>query len=112
MEIRPPLDPISLIFMQFSAQILPNSWFSSQTQELATPALPAWEILDPPMSIELNMDSQQLEKQFKTGILEEKLIRQETDPNSNEEMAYSLFYPIMWPDQLFWVINYADEDAD
>ena len=33
----PPLGPISFIFMQFSAKILPNNSFSHQIQELATP---------------------------------------------------------------------------
>ena len=38
--------PISFIFMQFLANILPNKRFSPQTQGL-TPSV--WEILDPPL---------------------------------------------------------------
>ena len=34
-DTHPPFDSISLIFMQFSAEILPNNRFSPQTQRLA-----------------------------------------------------------------------------
>ena len=42
---HPPLGPISVIFMQFSAKILPKNGFLPQTQGLG----PRWEILDPPL---------------------------------------------------------------
>ena len=41
-----PLGPISFIFMQFSAKILPNNRFASTSQGLATPM---WEILNLPL---------------------------------------------------------------
>ena len=41
-----PLGPVSFVFMQFSAQMLPNNEFLPQTQGLAPPI---WEILDPPL---------------------------------------------------------------
>ena len=45
LETPPP--PVSFIFMQFSAKIVSNNRFLSQTQKL-TPLL-VWEILDPPL---------------------------------------------------------------
>ena len=48
---RPPLGPISFIFMQFLTKNLSNNKFLGQTQGLA-PAPPpphVWEILDPPL---------------------------------------------------------------
>ena len=48
--------PISFIFMKFSAKILPNNRILPQIQGLA-PA-PAWEILDPPLTLLLNSIAQ------------------------------------------------------
>ena len=46
---RPPLGPISFIFMQFLTKILPNNRFLGQTQGLAPAPPPVMEILDPPL---------------------------------------------------------------
>ena len=42
MDARPPLGPISFIFMQFSAQILQINRFLSQIQGLASPSGKSW----------------------------------------------------------------------
>ena len=46
-DVRPLFGPISFIFMQFTATILPNNRFLAQIQWLA-PSV--WEILDPPLN--------------------------------------------------------------
>ena len=48
--------PISFIFMQFSAKILPNNRILPQIQGLAPSS--AWEILDPPLTLLLNSIAQ------------------------------------------------------
>ena len=45
--MRASLGPISVVFMQFSARMLQNNIFLSQTQGLVAPAV--GETLDPPL---------------------------------------------------------------